>query len=217
MLQRLKVRRKRRAELEFWQARAAAEGELANYWYERAFTTLFGVDAAFFAGKRMLDVGCGPRGSLEWATSAARRVGLDPLAAEYAALSGRAARMEYAAGRAERIPFADHSFDVVSVFNALDHVERLDRAVAEIKRVTAPGGSVLLLVEVGRPPTVTEPIELDWDVLDRFGPEFGIAHSRRYEQTDPAMYLDLLERAVPYDDARTERRPAWLAAHLTRP
>ena len=38
----------------------------------------FNLDKSFYKNKRILDVGCGPRGSLEWDDMALERVGLDP-------------------------------------------------------------------------------------------------------------------------------------------
>jgi hypothetical protein len=40
----------------------------------------------FFKGKKFLDIGCGPRGSLEWASQATTRVCADPLAVQYGKL-----------------------------------------------------------------------------------------------------------------------------------
>ncbi len=159
---------KRAHELGFWRARHAAEGRLANAHFERFFTTQFGLDADFYAGKRMLDVGCGPRGSLEWATMAAERVGVDPLVDDYRELGIREHAMTYVHAGAERLPFEDGRFDVVSCFNALDHVDDVDAAVGELTRVAHPGGTGLLLVEVEHAPTVTEPHTLSWDLLDAF-------------------------------------------------
>jgi 2-polyprenyl-3-methyl-5-hydroxy-6-metoxy-1,4-benzoquinol methylase len=68
-------------ELDFWKSRKQAEGYLGNSHYEYYYTTHFAIDREFCRGKRILDIGCGPRGSLEWADMAAERVGLDPLSA----------------------------------------------------------------------------------------------------------------------------------------
>jgi demethylmenaquinone methyltransferase / 2-methoxy-6-polyprenyl-1,4-benzoquinol methylase len=46
---------------------------------------------------------------------------------------------------AERLPFADRSFDVVSIAFGLRNVTRKDRALAEMRRVLAPGGAALVL------------------------------------------------------------------------
>ncbi len=118
----------------------AAEGELRGDHYGGLFTGLVGVEPNFYAGKDVLDIGCGPRGSLNWAEMARRRVGLDPLAEDYRELGIDSHPMEYVAAAAEEMPFDDASFDVITSFNSLDHVEDLDRTIAEIKRVLRPGG-----------------------------------------------------------------------------
>jgi hypothetical protein len=59
------TRRKARADLGHWLVRVREEGELGNSSYERLFTESFGLTREDYAGKRVLDVGCGPRGSLE--------------------------------------------------------------------------------------------------------------------------------------------------------
>ena len=150
------------AEMDYWSRRAAVEGTLGNAHYERVFTAQFHLQRSFYDAKRVLDVGCGPRGSLEWATTAVRRVGLDPLVERYRELGIHRHAMDYVAAPAERMPFADASFDIVASLNSLDHVDDVDAAVAEITRVAAPGATWLLTVEVGHEPTATEPHSLPW-------------------------------------------------------
>jgi SAM-dependent methyltransferase len=159
---------KREAELAYWRGQEDREGELGNAHYEPFYTEAFGLTKADYAGKRVLDVGCGPRGTLEWADVALERVGLDPLVDDYKALGIDRHAMSYVASGAEHIPFPDGHFDIVTSFNALDHVDDVDAAIAEITRVAAPGATFLLLVEVNHAPTATEPHDLQWDLLDRF-------------------------------------------------
>jgi SAM-dependent methyltransferase len=47
-------------------------------------------------------------------------------------------------GRAEELPFAGESFDVVVCFQVLEHVDSPEQAVREFARVLRPGGRVLL-------------------------------------------------------------------------
>lgn len=160
-------RRKEAAELNFWRRRAEGEGgTLGTPPVQVCFCDFFGLDSGFYAGKRILDVGCGPRGTLEWADMAAERVGLDPLADSYRELGTERHTMTYVTAPAERMPFPDAHFDVVSTFNSLDHVDDLDAAVAEIARVTRPGGSWLVAVEADAPATATEPQTIPWTFLE---------------------------------------------------
>ena len=99
--------------------------------YAHFFTTQFGLSDANYVGKAILDIGCGPMGSLEWATMAKERIGLDPLADAYRRLIGSRHAMTYRAGVSEAIPYPDGHFDFVTSFNNLDHVEDVDLTIAE--------------------------------------------------------------------------------------
>jgi SAM-dependent methyltransferase len=205
-------RRKHRDELAWWRGRAADEGRLAHGHYEHFYTEHFGLARSFYAGKRLLDVGCGPRGSLEWASEAAERVGLDPLAGAYTRFRDGTETMRYVAAGAERMPFAAGAFDVVSSVNSLHHVDDLDAAIAEMGRVAAPGATLLLIVDVGHEPTTVEPHRLDWDILDRFAPPWSPVDVRRFARGDETVLGSLLAGEPCDGDG-----PGVLSARLERP
>lgn len=207
---------KERHELDYWRKRHQEEsGRLGNEHYERFYTTFFGLDRAFYTGKRIIDIGCGPRGSLEWADMTAERVGVDSLANEYRKLGADRHKMTYVDAGAESIPVPDAHFDVAFSFNSLDHVDDLARAIGEIKRIVKPGGLFLLITEVNHDATATEPQCFTFDVVDLFAPEFALLSSRRFEMSPAGIYQSLdADRA--YDDADPRRRDALLCAKFER-
>jgi SAM-dependent methyltransferase len=84
---------------------------------------------------RLLDVGCGAKPYLPlFAPYAAEYVGVDPVENPHADL----------VGSVEDLPVADESFDVVLCNQVLEHCDSPTRAVAELRRVAAPGGRVLV-------------------------------------------------------------------------
>jgi SAM-dependent methyltransferase len=180
------------------------------------FTEPFGLDRTAFAGKRILDVGCGPRGSLEWAGDALERVGVDPLADRYRTLGIDRHAMSYVKARAESLPFPDAHFDLASALNALDHVDDPARAAGEITRVTRPGRLILLIVEVNHAPTVTEPLTLGWDAADLFAPGCERTLERRLEKTRDGIHDSVLNEPVAYDPGNASVRPGILVACLAR-
>jgi SAM-dependent methyltransferase len=109
-------------------------------------------DCSFsFADRVVLDIGCGPFGSMD--LSPARRfIGLDPLADEYQSTYGADARMTILAAEAESIPLPDQSVDTVVCVNALDHFHQPYRALDEMVRVLRRGGEILLATDVGGTP-----------------------------------------------------------------
>jgi SAM-dependent methyltransferase len=217
LLRREPAHAKEDAELAYWRERLAKQGPLEEgaHLYRLVFLDHFGLDESFYDGKRLLDIGCGPRGSLTWAAGAAERVGLDPLVAQYRQLQHGDHGMTYVEAGAEAIPFNDGHFDVVSSVNSLDHVEDVDRAIAEISRVTRSGGTFLLLVDVGHEPTPTEPHELDWDLVDRFSTAWRVIERRGYERPSDNLHSNL-QANIPFDHSRAGRRPGVLSARFER-
>ena len=209
------ARAKRAGELSYWSQRATVEGSLSGRHYEWFFTEHFGIDRAAYRDQRLLDVGCGPRGSLEWADHAAQRIGLDPLALPYRSLGTSSHLMWYVAASSDAMPFEEAHFDVVSTFNSLDHVDDLAGTVAELTRVLKPGGSLLLLAEVNQPPTVVEPITLTWDTPALF-PDLIPVKVRRYEMTQDGLFNSIRANAV-WDDTSIARRTGVISALLRKP
>jgi demethylmenaquinone methyltransferase/2-methoxy-6-polyprenyl-1,4-benzoquinol methylase len=104
-------------------------------------------------GAHLLDVACGT-GLV--AVEAAKILGtadhitcLDPSAGMLALAQSKLAA-HFVPGRAERMPFADHSFDFLTMGYALRHVTNLEEAFQEYRRVLKPGGKLLIL-EITKP------------------------------------------------------------------
>jgi ubiquinone/menaquinone biosynthesis C-methylase UbiE len=207
---------KERHELSFWRKKHRQEqGQLSNQHYERFYTTFFSLDRNFYAGKCIIDIGCGPRGSLEWADMAKKRVGLDSLAKKYMKLGADKHKMTYVNAGAESIPFPAAYFDAAFAFNSLDHVRDLDRAINEIKRIVKPGGLFLLITEIDHEPTATEPQSFSFNVVDRFGPEFTPAWSQAFE-IEKSLVYQAIEAGRIYDRSNPARRPALLCVKFER-
>lgn len=106
-------------------------------------------------GERLLDIGFGGGGLLERTLVDRPGVdlaGIDPSPEMVAALSQRrgheisAGRLDLREGTAARLPWPDGAFDaVISVFT-LYFWPDLDEGMAEVARVTAPGGRVAIVV-----------------------------------------------------------------------
>jgi ubiquinone/menaquinone biosynthesis C-methylase UbiE len=98
--------------------------------------------ARYGTGKDVLECGCGTGLILERIKEHARRaVGIDlsPGMLELA----RARGLDVHEGSATALPFPDASFDVTCSFKVLAHVPDVGRALAEMARVTRPGGVLL--------------------------------------------------------------------------
>ncbi|MGB7861310.1 MAG: class I SAM-dependent methyltransferase [Acidimicrobiia bacterium] len=202
-------------EMAYWNERKEAEGDLANSWYERFYTSHFRLKMEDYSDKRVLDIGCGPRGSLEWAEMALQRVGLDPLADQYLELGASEHAMEYVASGVEHIPFPDGHFDIVCSFNSIDHVDSLEEAIAEIKRVLKVGGTFLLLTDVHEEPTPQEPVCFDWSVIDLFSPEFIAQSIETYEKGERGMYASVADPTF-FDHSDDTKRYGILSARFSR-
>jgi ubiquinone/menaquinone biosynthesis C-methylase UbiE len=198
----------------FWFLKKISEGKkMSNSHYEFFFTEYFGLTRHDYNNAKVLDIGCGPRGSLEWADMTAERVGLDTLAKKYLKLEGQKHKMTYVQAGAEDIPFEDGHFDIVTSFNSLDHVDELNTTIQEIKRVTKKGGKFLLIVDIHEAPTLCEPSAFGWKIVEQFGPEFKCLKEDHFEGN--LLYKSIRE-GIPYDHSNKNQRYGILTALFER-
>ena len=105
-------------------------------------------------GSRILDLCCGTGDLALLLPRGLRPVGCDLTPAMLEIADAKAARRRVAlpgvAGDAMRLPFADGAFDAAVVGFGIRNLPDLERGLAEIHRVLAPGGKLVIL-EFSRP------------------------------------------------------------------
>ena len=208
-----KRRQKEFYEWLFWMSKKIQEKSLTNHHYEPFFTEYFGFSKEDYKGKKVMDIGCGPRGSLEWAKGAEERIGLDTLAEKYVKMEGKNHEMIYVKAGSENVPFDDAHFDFVSSFNSLDHVDDLSKSIQEIKRVVKAGGHFLLISDIHSYPTICEPSAFQWDIIKSFEPEFTVVKENHYEGN--LMYSSIRE-GIKFDHENPKDRYGIITALLKR-
>lgn len=158
---------KSEAELNYWKNQYTKK-QFTNCWYEYYYTENFNIAKKDYFNKKILDIGCGPLGSLEWVSENANCFGLDPLANDYCKnFDCKNHRMTYIKSNSENIPFPDEYFDYVTSINSLDHVDNVENTLSEIHRVLLPKGLLLIIVEINHPPTICEPHELNETLIEQ--------------------------------------------------
>jgi SAM-dependent methyltransferase len=142
-------------------------GDTRDHWWNLDFLRLMAERWKLAAVRDVLDVGCGVG---HWGVllasvlpETARVTGVDrePAWVEEArarALAGGLGdRFSYQQGAAERLPFPDDAFDLTTCQTVLIHLADPAAAIAEMLRVTRPGG----LIVVAEPNNLTEALLLD--------------------------------------------------------
>jgi ubiquinone/menaquinone biosynthesis C-methylase UbiE len=158
--------------------------------------------------ERALDAGTGA-GALALALAPLVRevVGIDPVPELLALGRERAAALanvELVEGDATALPFPDASFDLTATLRTLHHVPHPERVLAELTRVTRPGGRMLVVDQLGP----ADPLEAI--AVDRFERARDTSHTRLLPEADlrhlfEANGLVLLRER--YDDERRELGP----------
>lgn len=95
--------------------------------------------------QKVLDVGCGAGGNILFLKKFGRVTGFD-ISEEALSFSSDKGFSELVLGRAEKVPFPDGSFDIVSALDCIEHIEDDDAALQEAYRVLKSGGTLLLTV-----------------------------------------------------------------------
>src|SRR2546427_971460 len=107
----------------------------------------YAVCLQFAAGKSVLDIASGEGyGAALLATVAKSVMGvdIDPASVEHARHIYYNPRLNYVVGSCDSVPLPDASFDVVTSFETIEHHDKHDEMLDEIKRVLKPGGTLII-------------------------------------------------------------------------
>jgi len=201
-------------ELEFWKNKLKQGEKVYNAHYERFYTDFFGFSREDYIGKRILDVGPGPRGSLDWIANEAHADGIDPCADEYRKLNR--VKMNLIQGEIENFKPAK-KYNFVTSFNSLDHVNNLDKSIISIFSLLKPNGIFLLLSDIHRKPTDMEPSAFHWDIVEKLKDAgFVINREDHYEKHLNGMYQSL-DDLREYDHTNDVERYGIIAVVAEKP
>lgn len=143
-------------------------------------------------GMKILDLAAGTGAS----TTAFARAGAATVACDFSAgmlQEGRRRHPEltFVAGDALQLPFADDSFDVVTISFGLRNVASVEQALRELVRVTRPGGRLVVLE------TATPPARLVRST-NRIYSGRVMPRLARLFSSDPSSYAYLAESAADW-------------------
>ena len=163
------------------------------------------------AGRTVLDVGAGTGiFATAWVAWGARAVvAVDPSGAMRRQASGRVGSgVAVVGGRAEALPVAGSSVDVVWMSAVLHHLSDPERCAREVRRVLRPGGHLLVR---GYVPDRSRVPWLDWlPGAERARTRFpGAADVRRTFEAQGFLLRDAIEVAEPRGHSRGEAA-SWI-------
>jgi SAM-dependent methyltransferase len=114
--------------------------------------------------------------------------------------AGAHPNIEFRQGDATALPFGDGEFDLAGSLRTLHHVARPELAVAELARVTRPGGLIVVIDQIA-PIDPLEALE-----LDRFERARDPSHTRALPDTDLRGLFDANDLVLRRAETESEQR-----------
>jgi ubiquinone/menaquinone biosynthesis C-methylase UbiE len=168
------------------------------------FARTYMAPAGDLAGRRVLDVGCGLGGkTVAYEEAGGRVTGIDLAAAnvvqsmEYA--RGHRAQADFFVGDAAALPLVDASFDTLVANDAMEHFAEPERALAEMARVTRPGGAVWIFFTPHYSPLgshLYDYVYTPWCHLLFTRPQLARAIREILARRDPSQSAEALDERV---------------------
>lgn len=115
-------------------------------------------------------------------------------------LARDAANVEFLVGDAQSLPFGRGEFDLAGTLRTLHHVPRPELVVAELARVTQPGGTVLVVDQLA-PDDPLAAVE-----LDRFERARDVSHTRLLPDVDLRGLFDANRLVLVRSERHAEDR-----------
>jgi len=129
--------------------RTFAELEDRHFWFVSRRNIFFHLLRKLYEGQQkslaVLEVGCGAGGMLPGLAEFGDVHGLD-VAHDYVRYCKERGFHKVLTGSGYALPFPDASFDLVALYDTIEHIPDDHRAMAEVTRILRPGGRVMVSV-----------------------------------------------------------------------
>jgi SAM-dependent methyltransferase len=201
---------------------AISEGyELYMGRWSRLLAPRYAAFAGVKDGERILDVGTGTGAVASTLAASLPRseiVGIDPSAAfiAHAAKNAKSSRLRFETGDAQALRHDDASFDQAIALLVMNFIPDHDKAIAEMRRVTRPGGVVSACVwDYG---DGMEALRIFWDEVVTLEPAAAPKHERNMKLSragelgalwKKAGFADVREGAVVIEQAFSSFDDYW--------
>jgi len=122
--------------------------EEGHFWFKGRRAIFFDLIQRSLNGRRdlqILEIGCGAGGMLAPLQRFGHVHGVD-IAHDYMRYCRHRGHERVVTGSGYELPFADNSFDLVALFDVIEHIEDDHRVLLETKRILKPNGQVFISV-----------------------------------------------------------------------
>lgn len=168
--------------------------DVMSLWQVRMWRRVTRTAVGARPGTRVLDLAAGTgTSSVEYAADGAQVVACDFSTGMVAEGKARHPEIEFVAGDAMALPFADASFDVVTISYGLRNVQDTVRALSEMRRVTRPGGRIVIA-------EFSQPVWRPFRELYRFYLGTALPAAGRLVSSNTEAYSYLGESIVDWAD-----------------
>ena len=123
--------------------------EARHWWFRGRRTVYFGLLRHYLGQerpRRVLDLGCGMGGFLEGLAELGTEIYPSDVSLESLGRCRERGFERAVLGSGYSLPYADASFDLVCMFDAIEHIPDDHRVMREVARVLRPGGSIFVSV-----------------------------------------------------------------------
>lgn len=173
-------------------------------WYMNGLKLRYLLDDLSGVHGRVLDVGCGA-GSVAKGVKR-ERPNLEVFGCDISESALATARLapggvDFRLATAERLPFEDGEFDLVWIFDVLEHVDDPERVLREVRRVLKPGGRFHIVLPLeGQPRTLYRVVRCGtrWTAKVRHGGHIQIFSADRFRSIASACGLPVTRTRWSY-------------------
>jgi glycosyltransferase involved in cell wall biosynthesis/ubiquinone/menaquinone biosynthesis C-methylase UbiE len=164
------------------------------------------------AGKDVLDIACGEGyGSARLARSARQVCGVDISneAVVHAGANYAADNIRFLVGSCEAIPLPDRSVDLVVSFETIEHHDKHDEMMLEIKRVLRPNGVVIISSPDKQTYSVEPNYQNPYHVKELFAGEFKELLSNHFRNTKHFGQKITYGSAILEEEGSSPQKSYW--------